>query len=139
MPAGRHSAHPIPPWIKVPAALCDPVTVTSGPFVERFVWQSVIQVHDTPSALCPSLFQWQMNPVQKIRTLVSTSGERTRGQGGDWGTGAMATADGNRVSPAIDKCPSNRIHSLSRMRFPHWLHSITKARCSGAIIPAIVG
>ena len=41
--------------------------------------------------------------------------------------------------PAIDKCPSNRIHSLSRMQLPYWPYSITKARCSGAIIPAIVG
>ena len=98
MPAGRNSARLIPPWIKVPAALCDPVTVTSGPFVERFAWQSVIQVHDTPSALCPSLFQWQMNPRQNIRTLDSTSGERTCDQGGDGGTGVMATVDGIRSS-----------------------------------------
>ena len=47
--------------------------------------------------------------VREIRTLGSTSGERKRGQGGDWGTGTAAKVVGNsytldkRASPHLDR------------------------------------
>ena len=39
------------------------------------------------------------SPVREIRTLGSMSGERKRGQGGEWGTGMMAKAAGKRPLP----------------------------------------